>query len=439
MIEYPYACVEDANGVDVCTTIYPRPVTVSSNLNSLSSKITVKFDQEMYNASVTSQDIELVMSGPNSPYTIDWSATFEKESFIITYTITPEPIGGIGESIQVTLSNIKKFNSDKMIPISSPLTFEFTFLQPEVSESTQSGGKGASYTFVLTILLSLGVSLLTGGSMELLWSLANTLQMLFFLGLLDLYYSSDLKAVYSFMEYSNFSNPLTEYLVELIRNLVGSVSAPVNTKFEDLGFDSTSIILNSFDKLLIIFFFMLCVIVITIIVHFNRKKEGRCFKLLKKIEHSIRYESISRFLVEIMLYMTVVSMINLSYGDTSKGQDIFAFIVACFVLFGVFGMILYTTVYPSYYREELIKLPELHQRHEFLYKEFKATNHKARLYYSYFLIRRLLFSFTIVSLKNFTLHQCILLTLMNSYLLIYHLRTRPFLNPLQNFLSSFNE
>lgn len=140
-----------------------------------------------------------------------------------------------------------------------------------------------------------------------------------------------------------------------------------------------------------------------------------------------------------MLVMTVVCLINLTYGDTSKAQDIFAFIIACIVLFGVFGMILYATVYPSFYREELIKSPELHGRHKFLFKEFKVNKFKARLYYSYFLIRRLFFSFAIVCLKNFPLQQCILLTLMNTYLLGYHLKTKPYLSPLQNFLSCYNE
>lgn len=203
-------------------------------------------------AVLESDSINLIVDGPNSPYTVDYTTSFEGSNFIVTYSISPLILGGVGEFIQLQLADISLFRSEHFIPISSPLTFKYTFGPTEPSAGTQSGGQGASYTFIFTILISLGISLLTGGSIELMWSLANTLQMLFFMALLELYYSSDLKAVFEFMKYSNFENPLTEYVVEFTVNTISFVQSPVSTQFKDLGFASTNILLNSFDKLFVI-------------------------------------------------------------------------------------------------------------------------------------------------------------------------------------------
>ena len=77
--------------------------------------------------------------------------------------------------------------------MAAPKLFEFSIGALSSSQSVESGGSGASYTFVFAMLISLGVSLFTGGSIELMWSLANTLQIIFFYGYLNLYFTPELK------------------------------------------------------------------------------------------------------------------------------------------------------------------------------------------------------------------------------------------------------
>ena len=98
--------------------------------------------------------------------------------------------------------------------------------------------------------ISIWVSLLTGGSMELMWSLANTLQIMFFYGTLNLYLSTDLKNLFSFMRYSNFDNPVTDYISNLVVGGINIIKIPVSSNFSDLGFGTTNIITNSFLKVL---------------------------------------------------------------------------------------------------------------------------------------------------------------------------------------------
>ena len=81
-------------------------------------------------------------------------------------------------------------------------------------QSVKHGGTGTSFLFLFLMLLSLLVSILTGGSVELMWSLANTLQIMFYYNSLDLNFTPELKDVFTYMKYSNFDNKVFEYKID---------------------------------------------------------------------------------------------------------------------------------------------------------------------------------------------------------------------------------
>jgi len=253
--------------VDSCTTIHSSPVVVSDSISSSQSIITLQFDQTMHPAIVNSRDMSLSMSGLNSPYSVSWNALFSGSKLEVSYTVSPAIIGGLGESILLSLSDVKQFKSSHMIPISAPISFTFSFDKIDASQGAQSGGAGASYTFIFTILISLGISLFSGGSMELMWSLANTLQMIFFMALLDINYSPDLLAIFGFMRYSNFDNPMTEYVNDILSDTLNFIKKPLSEEFGNLGFGSTNIILNSFDKLLVVILMVLFALFVACLVY----------------------------------------------------------------------------------------------------------------------------------------------------------------------------
>lgn len=152
------------------------------------------------------------------------------------------------------MANVNAYKSHRQLPIASKYVFSYEILELPSSTTSATANSGASYTFIITMCISLGISLLTGGSMELMWSLANTLQILFFYSFMNLYYFSDLVAVFSFMSYSNFDNPVTKYVSKVIIGGISLIKSPVNSNFSGAGFNSTDIISNSFDKILIVLF-----------------------------------------------------------------------------------------------------------------------------------------------------------------------------------------
>ena len=111
--------------------------------------------------------------------------------------------------------------------------------------------------------------------MELMWSLANTLQLLFFIGLIELNYPSDLESTYKIMSYSNFDNPLTKYMTSVVFIGVNFINSPISTKFGSFGFESTNILVNSLDKLMMVGGLIVMIVLLKIMVKYMKDSDSK--------------------------------------------------------------------------------------------------------------------------------------------------------------------
>ena len=420
-------------------TVYPRPKVILSTLDPIKLQIIVEFDQMMLNQSITDFDINLDVAGPNSPYSVTYKATFLNDKFIIDFSMTPSFLGGVGEMVLLQLLTVTKFKSDRLIPMLSPAVFNFQVGVLAASESSQSGSSSASYMFIVTMLISLGISLVTGGSMELMWSLANTLQMLYYFGMLDLNFPSDLNAVYDFLKYSNFDNPATDFIKQQSIVLIQFANSPVNTNFGSIGFGSTDILANCLSKLFIVALLISAAVLFGVIAYKWKDSNSRLIKFIKNQDKKLRYESISRFVLELTLNFAVASLINLIYWERSNAQDIIGMIVACLTLIGLLYFLIYLFIYPVMYFESIKNEPEKHVRHEIVFSQFKQNKLKSMHYFAYFVLRRLLFSLVIVAMPKFAIKQWILIMLLCLWIFIYQIIIRPYNSLLNNFIWTFNE
>ena len=437
-VEFNYACTPSLSGGDVCKTIYPKPNILSSSFDVNKMQISVLFDLTMLNQTITSEDILVDAYGPNEPYSISWSASFQNSTFIVTFSTVPVIIGGHNEAIDFEILNVNKFKSSNSIPMQSPVRYVFKYPTPDPNKSAEGTSKGASYTFIFSFLISVGVSIMTGGSMELMWSLANTLQIIFFYGTLNLYFSTDLKTLFTFMRYSNFDNPITDYITGWVIGGINLIKVPMNSNFSDLGFGSANIIANSFLKVMMIFLLLLWGILLAIFFRFCKQSNSKFARFLRKIDLQIRYETMTRIFVEAMLNLSVSSLINICYGKKDDAQDIISYGVASLVMALVLLVIGYAFIYPFVYHERIITHPDFNERHWFLFLEFKREKLKCLLFYGWFLVHRLVLSIVFVWMNNFTKHQLVLLLYFSSLMLFYWVMLRPFKSHLQNYLTCFN-
>ena len=364
-VEANFTC-SNSTGVDIWVTKYSQPIIKNSSFDSKSLQIIIEFDQVMSKQEVTDFDIVLDIIGPNSPYSISWSTLFDNRIFKISFSSSPALLGGINERVRLQLINVLKFESEHAIAMLSPalLTFQVSNLVP--SESVQSGGSGVSYMFIIIMLLSIGISIATGGSIELMWSLANTLQILYFYGVLDLYYTPELQTVFSYMKYSNFDNPWFEFIRSKTFKLM-NINYTLPPGFGSLGYSSVSVIINYIDKLIMIVLFILFVLVVYIIFRKLKESKNKLGEFIKRKDIELRYEGLSRFFMEILLNMSVVILINFAYGNYKDPFDIVSCIVSIILTLVIVYLLLYCLFYPIIYYTEILERPDLHERHWFLF------------------------------------------------------------------------
>jgi hypothetical protein len=92
--------------------------------------------------------------------------------------------------------------------------------------------------------------------------------------MLNLFYPAHLKLAFSYMNYANFDNPVTQFLGGLLVESINLVSVSVNAQFQSLGFGSTNILVNSMDKLLMILFLFLITLFIFLLFCIMKKQSN---------------------------------------------------------------------------------------------------------------------------------------------------------------------
>ena len=112
----------NATGADICTTPYSAPEITSLDLDTEKLQITIGFNQIMMKQELTNDDMELNVEGINEPYSITWSAYFDKNKLIVDFTCSPALIGGSNEEIFLDLIKTKKFKSLYEIPLLSSVS-----------------------------------------------------------------------------------------------------------------------------------------------------------------------------------------------------------------------------------------------------------------------------------------------------------------------------
>ena len=220
---------------------------------------------------------------------------------------------------------------------------------------------------VLVMLMSVGVSLVTGGSIELMWSLANTLQIMFYYGLMNLYFSPELLTTFYYMRYSNFDNPAFEWIQSKLSSLISSMAGAFPSGYGGFGYSTSSVLINFMSKLIMIVLFLSFVALIVVIYLCIQKKTSKFANFIKRKDINLRYEGLSRFFIEIILQISVFCFINLIYGSFNDIFDILSYSVSITLMLCIFYMLGYWFIYPVVYYSEICTHPDFHERHWLLF------------------------------------------------------------------------
>ena len=260
--------------------------------------------------------------------------------------------------------------------ISSPQQFTYEVSGLSTSQTIKSVGSSFSYMFIISLFLSIAVSIATGDPIDIMWSMANTLQILYYLSLQNLYYSSDLLQVFLYMKYSNFDNEGFQYIREKMSSFLNFINSSLPTGFEKLGYSSSSVLVNLYDKLIMILMMLLLVVFVQIIYRYTSNKNNKFANIVKNKDIELRYESVSRFFWEIVLNLSVVNWINFAYGNFYNIFNGISYVTTIILTNMIIFVGMYWIIYPLFYHSEILKSPEAHKRHKFLFSEFNVEKYK---------------------------------------------------------------
>ena len=156
------------------------------------------------------------------------------------------------------------------LPSSADSTVYFPATMPNKATSV-SVGTTTTTAFVLTALIQIVAAIVTGGSMELMWSMVNTLQIIYYIGLMSLLYPAHVNVFFGYLALANANNVLLSYITSSIFGNSINVWNPTSPWFEFLGMQNNSFIGNASDKLPLIVGILIYFIIILILYFLTLK------------------------------------------------------------------------------------------------------------------------------------------------------------------------
>ena len=101
--------------------------------------------------------------------------------------------------------------------------------------------KGVEGSFIMTIFTNIALA----GSIKLIWSFVNALQMILFVAMCEINFPSTVKILYKLLlPLASLDIIPSEISTDLLFRFSGETDEPYSKRFEDLGLDSHNMIKN---------------------------------------------------------------------------------------------------------------------------------------------------------------------------------------------------
>ena len=169
--------------------------------------------------------------------------------------------------------------------------FTVTFPYVKASKGTTGmAGSSSLVAFLTSMAISVGAGVLTGGSLELMWCMINTLQIIYYIGLMSLLYPPHVNVFFGFLALANANNALLSAISTLVFGTRINDNNPVTNRFEALGMNNDTFTGNASDKIPLVFFVLLyfCFIVICLVIkRYFVKKENWFTRLIVRLDRGL--------------------------------------------------------------------------------------------------------------------------------------------------------
>ena len=220
----------------------------------------IKFNDTITPFVITSNDIYIQIYGPKNEYEFTWKGKFQDSSTVLIEMDIATTITGNNEIIYLEFSLSNGFISIYSLRNVNPdITFNENLYEQESGTNTGSFGQTALYLYMVSVGLTI-LSSFGGNSMEMMWQFTNTLQLMYYLSVINVHFPSNLSRFFPYIHSSNADNPYLKSLTLFVIPANSFKGVEINDQLGDSSF-----YMNSADKLpyivpaLFLFIFVICI------------------------------------------------------------------------------------------------------------------------------------------------------------------------------------
>jgi hypothetical protein len=267
--------------------------------------------------------------------------------------------------------------------------------------TAKAAGGISKHVIMVLVMLMIGVLVFWGTSLEMVWSLINTLQMVCYLPLMIENYPEHVKVMFNVLEFSNMEIEILSDLFKKAIAIEGLEISPYNDRFFENGIESP-LFLDNWASLL--FSFLLSVI--TLLVWFALYSCIRIEKVKIKLENIISsyfFNNFLRFFTEGYLEIFFGVLLNVIAFPSSSTPEIISSILSV----AVWGLcILYPFMAFALLFDKHVQIkannPIYLKRYGTIYRDFKKHKEWYCLqFYPIFIMRRMIFVVFLIVLLEY--------------------------------------
>ena len=202
----------------------------------------ITFNDTIVNGAITDNDLYISIYGPLSSYSFSWNATFQTSTTIYVNMNIIDEITGNGEEVYIDFpytNNLLSIYSQRQTNPDTSLKGELN--KAQVNTSSGSIGQLTLYIYLFSVFITV-ISSFGGNSMELMWIFTNTLQLIYYLSVVNVNFPDIVNVFFPYVQICNANN---QYVSDLSYMIIPS------SKFEsgNTAFGQTAFYVNCSDKI----------------------------------------------------------------------------------------------------------------------------------------------------------------------------------------------
>lgn len=271
---------------------------------SADNNAVITFDQNMQNTSISNTDLYLQVYGSEPSYEFEWTAVFTSETTIsVTINYITEITGQEELYVEFPITNQIRSFSNMSVELDTYMIEKLGKI--EVSSGAVSFGQTTLLLFVSSIFVTV-ISSFGGNSMEMFWKFTNTLQLIYFMSMVNVYYPDALSNYFPYLQISSADNPFFRTLSYLIVSDEHFTRGDINDKM-----GAKSFYVSCADKLPIAIPLLLLFIFIKLFDFVTCKEGPKCIQTFRKFLTFFKWDFYIRIAMELTLELSFGAMVNI--------------------------------------------------------------------------------------------------------------------------------